>query len=110
MQLSHRFFFIPRRSSLASLVDRGEVGSIFAAIAVVQAVSSCLSHLYQMIFVETITWHMGFVYCLNATFFLVVAAISIYLLIFYRKHGIKAEKDLPPPTVSSAFKKSSFLT
>ena len=58
------------RSSLATLVNRGEVGAIFAVVAVLQAVTDCLSHLCQMIFMDTMDWHAGFVYCLNAMFFL----------------------------------------
>jgi Mg2+ and Co2+ transporter CorA len=73
-------------------VDRNEIGSIFAIVAVIQAVSNCLSHLYQMIFANTLNWHSGFVYCLNSMFFMAVAAIAIYLLHFYVKNKIKPER------------------
>ena len=63
------------RASVASLVDPDEIGSAFAIMAVSQSVMRCLSNLYHMIYKDTQDFYVGFVFCLNATVFIFVAAI-----------------------------------
>ena len=71
------------RSSVSKMVGSDDVGKVFACIGAVKAIAQLFSPIYNLLYLATFDWYIGFVFCLSETMFLAMLAITImcYFLI-----------------------------
>ena len=82
------------RACLTKVVDKDDIGKVFACVGAVQAMVGFLNPLYNLIYQETYDWHPGFCYCLSLTVLCFMISMTAYGSWFYRKvlKRIKLEK------------------
>jgi hypothetical protein len=71
------------------LVGADDIGKVFACIGALQTSVSLISPLYNLMYVATLEWHLGFVYCFSETILLVMIAVAAYTYFYIRKYGPK---------------------
>ena len=64
------------RSTVSKIVGSDDVGKVFACIGAVQAGARLLSPLYNLLYLATLDWYIGFVFCISETMFLVMLTIT----------------------------------
>ena len=71
---------VAARATVSKLVDSSETGAIFSLFAFAQAFNFLISPLINLIYVETLEWHEGFVYCIQCI--MSIGVIILGCLIF----------------------------
>lgn len=66
------------RAALTKIVGGNDVGKIFACIGVVQAGAGFISPLYNIIYLNTLDWHFGLIYCLNEVILIFMVTGAFY--------------------------------
>ena len=90
------------RSALTKIVGSGDVGKIFACVALVQAGSGLISPLYNIIYLNTLEWHVGFIYCINEILLIIMITASCYCTIRLSRYNERlAKSELEKINVSS---------
>ena len=72
------------RSSLTKIVGPLDVGKVFACVGTVQALASLIRPIYNEIYLATLEWHAGFVYCIACAIIVGLIFSSVYVYVFMR--------------------------
>ncbi len=61
------FVTVGTRSALTKIVGKEDVGKCFAVIGCVAALTSFITPLYQVVYINSFDYHLGLAYCIVAT-------------------------------------------
>ena len=83
------------RSGLSKLVDESDVGKVLSLISCVNGLLNMIGPTYNIVYVETLDWHPGFIYCVASVFLVYEMSVALYVGFFLRKHRRKQRtKDI----------------
>ena len=75
------------RATVSKLVDPSETGAVFALLGFVQAFNFLVSPLINLLYVDSLDWHEGFVYCVQSLFSIVLMGCAAVVAVYVAKRG-----------------------